>query len=99
MTLLVTVFAAIIATVKWYKDAPKGEMKLLHVEHPDKTKTARTRTAGSSSFFIDIFLLYLSANLYDFLHFLKAYDVVCPAPDRSSTAHAFSIFSEFLHAG
>ena len=28
MTLLVTVFAAIIATVKWYKDAPKGEMKL-----------------------------------------------------------------------
>ena len=28
MTLLVTVFAAIIATVKWYKDAPKHEMKL-----------------------------------------------------------------------
>ena len=28
MTLLICVFAAIIATVKWYKDAPEGSMKL-----------------------------------------------------------------------
>ena len=28
MTLLICVFAAIIATVKWYKDAPEGNMKL-----------------------------------------------------------------------
>lgn len=28
MTLLTTVFAAIIATVVWYKDAPKNEMKV-----------------------------------------------------------------------
>ena len=28
MTLLVTVFAAIIATVLWYRSAPKSEMKL-----------------------------------------------------------------------
>ena len=27
MTLLITVFAAIIATVVWYKNAPKSEMK------------------------------------------------------------------------
>lgn len=28
MTLLVTVFAAVISTVLWYKNAPKNEMKL-----------------------------------------------------------------------
>lgn len=28
MTLLVTVFAAVISTVLWYKNAPKSEMKL-----------------------------------------------------------------------
>ena len=28
MTLLVTVFAAIVSTIVWYKDAPKGEMKV-----------------------------------------------------------------------
>ena len=28
MTLLVTVFAAVISTVVWYKTAPKSEMKL-----------------------------------------------------------------------
>ena len=28
MTLVICVFAAIIATVKWYKDAPEGSMKL-----------------------------------------------------------------------
>ena len=28
MTLLVTVFAAIISTVIWYKDAPENEMRL-----------------------------------------------------------------------
>lgn len=28
MTLLITVFAAIISTICWYKDLPKGEMKL-----------------------------------------------------------------------
>ena len=28
MTLLICVFAAIVATVKWYKDAPEGSMKL-----------------------------------------------------------------------
>ena len=28
MTLLICVFAAIIATVKWYKEAPEGSMKL-----------------------------------------------------------------------
>lgn len=28
MTLLTTVFAAIISTVIWYKDAPKNEMKV-----------------------------------------------------------------------
>ena len=28
MTLLVTVFAAIVSTIVWYKDAPKDEMKV-----------------------------------------------------------------------
>ncbi|MBO7564915.1 MAG: hypothetical protein J6T40_08765 [Clostridiales bacterium] len=28
MTLLLTVFAAIIATIKWYKNAPKDEWKI-----------------------------------------------------------------------
>ena len=28
MTLLITVFAAIISTVVWYKNAPKNEMKI-----------------------------------------------------------------------
>ena len=28
MTLLITIFAAIISTVIWYKDAPKNEMKV-----------------------------------------------------------------------
>ena len=28
MTLLITVFAAIISTVIWYKDAPKNEMRV-----------------------------------------------------------------------
>ena len=55
--------------------------------------------AGSSSFLIEFFVLCLPANLYDFLHFFKAYSVICPASDRSGSVHAFCIshyvFSEF----
>lgn len=31
MTLLTTVFAAIICTIIWYRDAPKSEMKVGHL--------------------------------------------------------------------
>ena len=48
MTLLICVFAAIIATVKWYKDAPEGSMKLGTISNSESASHSASMASSDS---------------------------------------------------